>query len=222
MISCLRGDPAYRSRRFAYSRIRHRLHIIDRRLHRSTHRPSLHRAGNGVDYRKARLLSWDLQELFRLYAKGIVRSLRSRGIDPETASDLAQDAFLKVLASPPPASAASHNPKSYLYTVARNLSIDHYRRERSLRRVDLPQNAFDAIIDPSPSAETIVYDRQRLQLVEQALAELPRRVREAFQLHRMGGLTISEVAQKLGMSTTRTWVLIRDAYEHIEDRLNGL
>nr|WP_262927926.1 RNA polymerase sigma factor [Agrobacterium deltaense] len=177
---------------------------------------------HGVDYRKARLLSWDLQELFRLYAKGIVRSLRSRGIDPETASDLAQDAFLKVLASPPPASAASHNPKSYLYTVARNLSIDHYRRERSLRRVDLPQNAFDAIIDPSPSAETIVYDRQRLQLVEQALAELPRRVREAFQLHRMGGLTISEVAQKLGMSTTRTWVLIRDAYEHIEDRLNGL
>lgn len=175
-----------------------------------------------VDEREARHLSWDLQELFRLYAKGIVRALRSRGLDPETASDLAQDAFLKVLASPPPASAASHNPKSYLYKVARNLSIDHYRRERSLRCVDLPQNAFDAIIDPSPSAETIVYDRQRLQLVERALAELPRRVREAFQLHRMGGLTINEVAKTLGMSTTRTWVLIRDAYEHIEDRLNGL
>lgn len=143
-------------------------------------------------------------------------------MDAETAADLTQDAFLKVLVSPPPEIAQTHNPKAYLYRAARNLGIDHGRRERVLVRVDLSDERFEAIADPSPSAETIVYDRQKLGLVEAALAELPRRVREAFELHRIGGLTIAEVANRLEMSTTRTWVLIRDAYEHIEDRLNGL
>lgn len=143
-------------------------------------------------------------------------------MDAETAADLTQDAFLKVLVSPPPEAAQTYNPKAYLYRAARNLGIDHGRRERVLVRVDLSDERFEAIADPSPSAETIVYDRQKLRLVEAALAELPRRVREAFELHRIGGLTIAEVANRLGMSTTRTWVLIRDAYEHIEDRLNGL
>ena len=35
-------------------------------------------------------------------------------------------------------------------------------------------------------------------------------------------LTINEVAVEIGLSTTRTWVLIRDAYRHIRSRLQGL
>lgn len=163
-----------------------------------------------------------MHNLFLRHAKGIAHSLRRRGMDAETAADLTQDTFLKVLASPPSETAQTHNPKAYLYRAARNLGIDHGRRERVLVRVDLSDENFEAIADPSPSVETIVYDRQKLRLVEAALAELPRRVREAFELHRMGGLTIAEVASRLEMSMTRTWVLIRDAYEHIEDRLNGL
>lgn len=166
-------------------------------------------------------MSWDIQNLFRRHAKGIAKSLRRRGMDSETAADITQDTFLKVLASPPSETAKTHNPKAYLYQAARNLGIDHNRHERLLVRVDLSDEDFAAIADPSPSAETLVYDRQKLRLVEAALSELPRRVREAFELHRMGELTIAEVARRLEMSTTRTWALIRDAYEHIEDRLNG-
>lgn len=167
-------------------------------------------------------MTWDLQDLFRRHAKGIAESLRRKGMDRETAADLTQDTFLKVLASPPMTAAKSHNPKAYLYQAARNLGIDHYRHERLFVRLDLSDEDFAAIADPTPSAETLVYDRQKLRLVEAALAELPRRVREAFELHRMGGLTIAEVAKRLDMSTTRTWALIRDAYEHIEERLNGI
>ncbi|MEJ5083084.1 RNA polymerase sigma factor [Ochrobactrum sp. MYb379] len=166
-------------------------------------------------------MSWDIQELFRRHAKGIAHSLRRKGVDSETAADLTQDTFVKVLASQPFDGAPRHNPKAYLYRIAANLSVDQVRHERVLVRVHLSDDDFMAIADPTPSAETIVYDRQKLRLVDEALAELPRRVREAFELHRMGGLTVTEVAKRLEMSTTRTWVLIRDAYEHLEDRLNG-
>lgn len=167
-------------------------------------------------------MSWDIQNLFRRHARDIVRSLRRRGINEETAADLTQDTFLRVLAAPPGESATTHNPAAYLFRVARNLSIDHERRERRLLRVDMPAEDFAAIADPAPSPETSVYDRQRLELTQAALAELPERTRAAFEMHRLGDMTIASVAAVLGLSTSRTWTLIRDAYEHIDSRLTGL
>src|SRR5690606_18573616 len=118
------------------------------------------------------------------HARDIAQSLRRRGIAEETAADLTQDTFVRVLVSPPASGTASHNPAGYLFRVARNLGIDHQRRERLLNYVDLAPEVFAAIADPSPSPETAVYDRQRLALTQAALAELPARTRRAFELHR--------------------------------------
>ncbi|MDR6869333.1 RNA polymerase sigma-70 factor (ECF subfamily) [Bosea sp. BE125] len=165
---------------------------------------------------------WDIQKLFRHHAKDIARSLRRRGLTAEMAADLTQDTFLRVLSSPPRDDAAHHNPKAYLYQVSRNLSINHIRRERLVERVELDDEAFAQLAEPLPSPETIVHDRQRLKLVEAALAELPARTRTAFEMHRLGDHTISEVARELDLSVTRTWTLIRDAYRHIVMRTENL
>lgn len=167
-------------------------------------------------------MSWDLSNLFRHHAKDIARTLRRRGLTADAAADLTQDTFVRVLACPPKERAGVHNPVAYLFRIARNLRIDHQRRERVLVRVDLTDSEFAEIADHSPTAETIVYDRQRLELTRAALAELPDRTRRAFELHRLGELTIAETAAAIGLSTTRTWTLLRDAYEHIDARLNGL
>ncbi len=165
---------------------------------------------------------WDLQSLFRKHARDIDRFLRRRGHNPETAADLTQDTFLRMLTAAPEEDAVHHNPKAYLYQVSRNLSINHARRERLANTVDLSDDAFVQFADPSPSAETVIYDRQRLKLTAAALAELPERTRIAFELHRLGDRTISDVAEELGLSTTRTWALIRDAYRHIVARTAGI
>lgn len=167
-------------------------------------------------------MSWDIQDLFRRHARDIIQSLRRRGIAEETAADLTQDTFVRVLTSPPGETTVAHNPVGYLFRVARNLGIDHLRRERLLVRVDLSADDFSAIADPSPSPEAVVFDRQKLALTQAALAELPERTRRAFELHRMDEMTIAAVAAELGLSTSRTWTLIRDAYEHIDARLAGL
>lgn len=167
-------------------------------------------------------MSWDLHHLFVRHARDINRFLRRRGHTAETAADLTQDTFVRVLTAQPGETALKHNPAAYLFRVSRNLSIDHTRRERLLRRIDLPEEDFAAIADPAPTAETVVYDRQRLALTQAALAELPERTRRAFELHRLGEMTIAQVADRLGLSTSRGWALIRDAYEHIDARLSGL
>lgn len=167
-------------------------------------------------------MSWDFAALFRRHARDIAQALRRRGLTEDLAADLTQDTFVRVLASPPSESAATHNPAAYLFRVARNLSIDHQRHERLQNLVDLSPDDFASIVDPSPSPEVAVYDRQKLALVQAALNEVPERTRTAFEMHRLGEMTIAEVAAELDLSTSRTWSLIRDAYEHIDDRLTGL
>ena len=160
-------------------------------------------------------MAWDLQKLFQRHALDISRALRKRGHSAETAADLTQDTFLRVLAAAPADGTANHNPKAYLYQVSRNLSVNHFKRHRLMGTVDLGEEILAQIPDPSPTPETVVYDRQRLRCTALALAELPERTRIAFELHRLNDLTIAEVAARLGLSTTRTWALIRDAYRHI-------
>lgn len=167
-------------------------------------------------------LSWDLHNLFVLHAGDITRALRRRGLDEDTAAELTQDTFVRVLARPPRVSKTTYNPAAYLFRIARNLCIDHQRRKRLFFWVELPPDDFASIADPSPSPETIVYDKQRLALTRAALAELPARTRRAFEMHRIGEMTIAEVAAEIDLSVSRTWSLIRDAYQHIDTRLAGL
>ncbi|MDM7852415.1 RNA polymerase sigma factor [Pseudochrobactrum kiredjianiae] len=165
---------------------------------------------------------WDLHHLFKKHARDIRQALRRRGLPEETAADLTQDTFLRVLISPPETTKTTFNPVGYLFRTARNLGIDYQRREGLIRKVDLSPEDFSAIADPSPSPEKQVYDRQKLLLTHKALHELPERTRIAFEMHRMDEMTIAAIAAELNLSTGRTWSLIREAYEYIDSRLSGL
>lgn len=167
-------------------------------------------------------LSWDVQKLFRAYAAEIARSLRRSGHSADVAADITQDAFVRLISSVPASARAAGNPRAYLHQISRNLSIDLRRRERLVTNVDLSDELIGRIADPSPLQETILYDKQRLAATQRAIAQLPERTRLAFELHRLDECTINEVAQKIGLSTTRTWVLIRDAYKHIRTCLADL
>ncbi|WP_210208247.1 RNA polymerase sigma factor [Rhodoplanes roseus] len=153
--------------------------------------------------------------LFRRHAAAIRRSLVRRGLTHETAADLTQETFLRVLVSLPADGTENHNPKAYLFQVSRNLGLNHLRRERLADIVDLPDEIVAEISDPTPTPETIVCDRQQLARVAAALDELPERTRRAFEMHRIGGRTIAEVAGELGLSVSRTWALVHEAYRHV-------
>lgn len=164
-------------------------------------------------------MNWDFNSLFRCHAKEVTRFLRGRGLSEDTACDLTQDAFVRLLAAGPSTSPDSGNPRALLFQVARNLSIDLHRRARIVQHTHLDDEAFQAIADQQPLPDAIVFDRQRLAITAAALMELPERTRQALEWHRLDDRTIASIAQELGLSTTRTWSLIREAYGHIRQRL---
>ncbi len=162
---------------------------------------------------------WNLTLLFVEHAKEINRFLRKRGHQPDVAADLTQDVFLKMLSTAIPSK--NDNPRAYLHRVARNLSIDVYRREQVVEMVNLQEEEYCNIPDTAPNPEKIIYDRQKLAIVEKAMAELPEKTRKAFELYRLGDMTIREVADEVGLSVSRTWTLIHSAYLHLQKSLQA-
>ncbi|MEJ8472497.1 RNA polymerase sigma factor [Roseibium algae] len=165
-------------------------------------------------------MTWDLHKLFQKHSREINRFLRRRGHTPETAADLTHDTFLRVLVSAPKESEGEDNPRAYLFKVSKNISLNYQRRERLVRFADLDGDDVGELVDPAPSAETVVYSRQCLDQVEVALAELPERTRKAFEMSRLGERTIADISKELNLSKTRTWGLIHEAYRHLLKRVD--
>lgn len=141
------------------------------------------------------------------YASGIVG-------DRARAEDVVQEAYLRF--SEATARRLLEEPLGYLYRIVRNLALDGRRRQVHEERFLSPAEAVDlsqaAEARPSPEAEAV--DRDELQLVMAALAELPERTRLALEMHRFGGLKLREIAERLGISVTLAHTLVAEAVEH--------
>ena len=127
---------------------------------------------------------------------------------------------MRVLTTTPPATSANFNPKAYLYKISRNLGTNYQKREALIKTVAIDDESVPQIADQAPSPEDIVHSRQCLLQTYNALAELPVRTRQAFEMHRLGERTIAEIGEELGISTSRAWALIHDAYRHLLSRVD--
>ena len=116
------------------------------------------------------------------------------------ADDVAQDACVRALDLPEPHSV--RDPLRYLFRVARNLVID--RRRRRVREAVLSESL--AVIEYGSSdpadPERILAGKQDLRRALAAIESLPPRCREAFTLHRFGGLSYAVIARRMGVSTS--------------------
>jgi len=121
--------------------------------------------------------------------------------DPSAAEDVAQDSFLALYRHLNQVPTAAFRP--WLFRVARNLCLDQLRRRkfklslfRDLQRdEDQPFTPADRrSIQPDEVAET----REAQQAIENAIAELPTKFREAFLLCEVEGMSYEDAAAVMG------------------------
>lgn len=156
--------------------------------------------------------------LARLYRseKGALARLVDRIVrNRTTAEDLVQDTFVRLMSTPAPAEIS--NEPAYLSRVARNIAIDHRRREKAT--LSLEDGGIFEMADPTPCAETRLADRQALALTIQAMAALPERTRRALEMHRLGEKTLAEIGVTLGISTSLSGRLVLEGYKAVRIRL---
>lgn len=113
------------------------------------------------------------------------------------AEDLVQDAFLNLLRAQ---TAEIGCTRAYLSRTARNLAIDHLRRERAQARRHDDAGLVDAAVCDRPSPEAVVQARQEFAALLRVIDRLPVKCRVVFLLSREHGLTMKEIAQRLGIA----------------------
>jgi RNA polymerase sigma-70 factor, ECF subfamily len=149
--------------------------------------------------------------LFDAYYKKIYNFIYYRTHHKETAEDVASLVFTKALEK-----IESFNPKkagfsTWLYQIARNSIIDHYRTAKS---TDDIENAFDL-----PSSSNIERDadtRAQLEKVKAYLEELPVQQRDIVIMRVWDGLSHKEIAEVLGISEANS----KMTYSRVMGKLN--
>lgn len=139
--------------------------------------------------------------------------LRSRLGCPHHAADLAQDTFVRVLSKSAPIEA--QEPRAYLTTIARGLTIDFFRR-RSLERAYLEVMATQPeAVQPSLEERAMVLEA--LSAIDAMLDGLKPAVREAFLLSQFEGLTYKVIAERLGVTERTVANYLQRALERCYD-----
>lgn len=138
------------------------------------------------------------------------------------AEDIVQDAYLR-LPSAPKITSSPKAQLSYIFQIVRNLSIDHHRKRTATEKIiDFKE---DDSAEDTRTPDKQCQHRETLDIIDQALSELPDRTRYAFEQYRIYGVAQKEIAKELGVSTTLVNFMIRDALLHCKkaaDAENGI
>jgi len=137
--------------------------------------------------------------------------LRRRLQHADNAADLAHDTFVQLLGRPE-LIPTLRQPRAWLSSVAKGLMIDRQRRHK-LEIAYL--QALASLPEPeAPSAERQLILLQTLMQIDAMLDGLPAKVRMAFLLSRLEGMSYQEIAHHLGISLSSVEKYMVKAIRH--------
>lgn len=118
----------------------------------------------------------------------------------EQAEDIVQTLWERVISlrSATPSRTIIRNPLGFLFTIARNLCLNHLKRER--RRAPFDEEAQALCEEKGREGKTDMEEA-----VLEGLNRLPMKYREVLVLNVYSGYDFEEIAAMLGISATAAW-----------------
>lgn len=137
-----------------------------------------------------------LGKLYDAYFERIYRFIYYRTSHQQTAEDLTEEVFIKAFRALPTLNGGPNKLSGWIFQIARNTVIDHYRKANPLVSIDEAENiAID---------ETDAIDALQLQsdqhLILTALEKLNPEQQQVIRLRFLEEFEITEIAQMLGKS----------------------
>jgi len=163
-----------------------------------------------------------LVRLYEQHRSELLRFLSARTGDPAEAEDIVQELWFRVQAAD---SGPVANGRAYLFRMAHNLVLDRLRERRRRQQRDgswifqagAGTTADGEQIDPGRSAESELMAGEELKRLSAAIEQLPAGAKRAFCMHKLEGLSHSEVAARLGISRSGVEKHVAVAMQHLRN-----
>jgi len=137
-----------------------------------------------------------LDRLIEQYQHRLLRYLVYLSGNRELAEDLFQETWIRVLERGHQYD-GKHEFSTWLYAVARNLTIDYLRKKSPLSLDGLMEGEEHAPLepaDPRPMAWELMQQHQQAERISAALLRIPAEYRETVMLRFQEGLTLGEIS----------------------------
>lgn len=154
-----------------------------------------------------------ISQIFERYHQGIFQYLFYRTSDPDIAEDLTSDVFIRMVRGLP--GYRHEHFKGWLYSIARNVAIDHSRKEKTHPSVSLKET-MQSGNDP---VEKEVEGKLTSEILKQALGRLNPDHRDVIILRIIAGLSLDETAGALRKSVDAVKGLQRRALTSLKQVL---
>ena len=141
-----------------------------------------------------------LGQLYHHHQPWLQQLLSQRLGCSESAADLAQDAFVRLLKTPRHLD-SFEGARAYLSRMAKGLCVDHWRRQDIERAWQQALAASAEMNLPSAEHQQIVIET--LCEIDRMLARLPEKVASAFLASQLHGKPYRQIAEELGVSERR-------------------
>ncbi len=156
----------------------------------------------------------EITEWYTDYSDTIFRYIVMMTHDYQQAEDLTHDTFVKAYRSYDSFERNS-SPKTWLYRIAHNLTIDAMRKRKPLFFF---KNVFPTT-DPAPLPEEVVQIKESSRELYQALGQLKVTYREVIILRKIKALSIQETAEILQWSESKVKMTLKRGLEALEEQL---
>jgi len=141
----------------------------------------------------------EFRQLYDAHRAAVHAYFTGRTGDRWLAADLMQETFLRAWRRLPELSRLPDDgQRAWLFTVARNLSIDEHRQARTRAATEAALRAQPADGAAAP-ASTSVIAAERVAVVAATIKRLPEQQRVTLALAAAGGLTSAQIAAALGV-----------------------
>ncbi len=157
-----------------------------------------------------------LEIMWDRYSRRLGTFIRSRVENDVEAEDILQEVFIRIHRNLC-CQEDWDKPESWIYQIARNLIIDHYRKRRTW--VELPENLPEepdwgewVNLEDDPEAKLALSLREMID-------ELPEPYRQALILTEYQGLSQKQLAESQGLSLSGAKSRVQRAREKLRDML---
>jgi RNA polymerase sigma-70 factor (ECF subfamily) len=166
----------------------------------------------------ARAKAGDVEAFGELYEKYVVliyRYVLARVNSENDAEDLTEIVFLRAFESLERYKERGRRFSAFLYQVARNALVDHYRQQRRTETIE----AVERLPSKDPTPDELLLAEESATVLKKALAELPADYQEVIRLRVILSMPTAVVGEWLDRSEGAVRVLLHRALKALRRKM---